>query len=324
MKRFNNILCVVEQGREDTAALERAVMLAENNQSPLTLAVVLPQEAPELEGLEHGPTAADLRTATVDAAKAYLGRLAGPFGGRVDITTEVLGGIPFLEIIRQVLVRGHDLVVKSPEDPDWLDRLFGGDDMHLLRKCPCPVWMVKPGSARPYRRILAAVDVEEGRPDAEARRAINLQILEMAGSLALSEFAELHIVHVWDAIGEGTMRSGAVQVSEGQIAAYVDQVRRRHQESLDKLLAEWQAGLGAEAAGYLKPHKSLVRGWARKAIPETAARLGTDLVVMGTVARTGVPGFFMGNTAELVLPQIHCSVLAIKPPGFKTPVVPEG
>jgi universal stress protein E len=47
-------------------------------------------------------------------------------------------------------------------------------------------------------------------------------------------------------------------------------------------------------------------------------------VVMGTVARTGVPGFIMGNTAETILSQIDCSVLAIKPPGFTTPVTLAG
>lgn len=52
-------------------------------------------------------------------------------------------------------------------------------------------------------------------------------------------------------------------------------------------------------------------------------RIEADLVVMGTVARTGIPGFIMGNTAETVLNPIDCSVLAIKPPGFVTPVTLE-
>jgi len=41
---------------------------------------------------------------------------------------------------------------------------------------------------------------------------------------------------------------------------------------------------------------------------------------MGTVARTGVPGFITGNTAESILNQLECSVLAIKPAGFVTPI----
>ncbi len=55
-------------------------------------------------------------------------------------------------------------------------------------------------------------------------------------------------------------------------------------------------------------------------IAPLAAELQADLVVMGTVARTGISGLIIGNTAETILNQLTCSVLAIKPPGFNTPV----
>lgn len=45
---------------------------------------------------------------------------------------------------------------------------------------------------------------------------------------------------------------------------------------------------------------------------------------MGTVARTGISGVIIGNTAEAVLEQLQCSVLALKPPGFVTPVKLDG
>ena len=41
---------------------------------------------------------------------------------------------------------------------------------------------------------------------------------------------------------------------------------------------------------------------------------------MGTVSRTGVTGFLIGNTAEKVLRQVDCSVLVVKPDKFVTPV----
>jgi nucleotide-binding universal stress UspA family protein len=59
---------------------------------------------------------------------------------------------------------------------------------------------------------------------------------------------------------------------------------------------------------------------AKKVIPKIAKKLQTDLVVMGTVARTGIAGLIIGNAAEAILEQLSCSVLAIKPPGFETPV----
>jgi nucleotide-binding universal stress UspA family protein len=55
-------------------------------------------------------------------------------------------------------------------------------------------------------------------------------------------------------------------------------------------------------------------------IIELAAAKSIDLIVMGTIGRTGIPGLFIGNTAETVLRQVHCSVLTVKPQGFVTPV----
>ncbi len=50
-----------------------------------------------------------------------------------------------------------------------------------------------------------------------------------------------------------------------------------------------------------------------------ALNLKADMVVMGTVGRGGIPGLIIGNTAEAILDQLQCSVLAMRPPGFKTP-----
>jgi len=41
---------------------------------------------------------------------------------------------------------------------------------------------------------------------------------------------------------------------------------------------------------------------------------------MGTVARTGIKGLIIGNTAEVILNGIQCSVLAVKPDGFVSPL----
>ena len=64
----------------------------------------------------------------------------------------------------------------------------------------------------------------------------------------------------------------------------------------------------------------LVSGDAGRVLPELADRLRVSLIVMGTVARSGLSGLIMGNTAETILRSVSCSVLALKPEGFETPV----
>jgi nucleotide-binding universal stress UspA family protein len=79
------------------------------------------------------------------------------------------------------------------------------------------------------------------------------------------------------------------------------------------LLANYEK-LGVNMRSYL------IEGRAGMAIPEQAKRHDVGLIVMGTLARTGLPGFIIGNTAENLLNQVDCSVLTVKPQGFETPV----
>jgi nucleotide-binding universal stress UspA family protein len=322
MKRFQDILCVVEPGEKSRDALARAITLAQNNQASLTVVVVAEIVTAGIGMPEGGAISADLQEALVSARAQGLKDLVDPYRKRIDIETKVLIGVPFLEIIREVLRSGHDLVIKAPENPDWLERLFGSDDMHLLRKCPCPVWLIKHEAPKSYRRILAAVDADDDHPKAElkTRHALNQQILQMASSLALSDFAELHVVHVWHAVGESAMHGAFLHASAKEIVAYVEQTRLKHEASLQNVVREMIGTAGTDAIDFLKPQSHLLKGSARKEIPALAKRIDADLIVMGTVGRTGVPGFFMGNTAEAILDQIDCSVLAVKPPGFVTPV----
>ncbi len=326
MRWFKNILCVVESQAMCQEALERAVALAENNQSTLTVATVVERVRKRIGSPERGVESEELQARLTAAQFQWLQTLVEPLRTRIDINTLVLTGTPFLEIVREVLRNGHDLVIKCPESPDWLGRFFASDDMHLLRKCPCPVWLVKPGSGESYQRILAAVDVDDNYPAAEleTRRALNDMVIEISGALAVSEFAELHVAHAWEAIGEVAMRNGVfLKRPEEEINTYVEQVQAHHTQCLDELIRDAGTKLGSDAMDYLKPKIHMIKGSARKEIPELASRLKVDCIVMGTVARTGIRGFIMGNTAETILEQIDCSVLAIKPSGFVTPVTLE-
>jgi nucleotide-binding universal stress UspA family protein len=168
--------------------------------------------------------------------------------------------------------------------------------------------------------------VDDAYPPAKltSQRALNQQILEMAVSLALSDSAELHIMHAWESTGESAMRGVFMNTPEEEIIAYVEKVRQKHAAGMDTLLHELTSKFGNDTLDYVKPQTHLVKGLARKEIPAFARQIEADLIIMGTVARTGVPGFIIGNTAETILNQIDCSVLAIKPPDFQTPVSPEG
>ena len=320
MKHFKNILYVGEAASPSASSLARAVSLARNNQARLSVVDVVPERSAGVGMPAGGPSPAELMEAAESRCRDALDALIAASGEQLEIDVDVLRGRKFIELIRKVLRDGHDLVIKPAEDPSWLDRLFGSEDLNLLRKCPCPVWMMKPNESANYRRILAAVDFDPGQPDAD-EDALNTQILELAGSLALSDFAELHLVHVWDA-PEAGFASLWSEHGDAAEARLVEAVGARHEAGMRQLSGRLRDLVGKDAHDYLAPRVHLPRGQAEREIPALVKRIGADLVVMGTLGRSGIPGLLIGNTAETVLYGLQTSVLAVKPPGFVSPVAP--
>ena len=320
MKRFKNILFVADSELKGGNAFERAVTLAENNQAKLTIVSIM-EEIPTLNSEEiQGISTLELYNAIMDQRRLQLENMVSLIGDKIQINIKILTGIDFLVLIQEVLSQKIDLLIKTAEEEeDIMDKFFGSLDMHLLRKCPCPVWLIKSSKRRYYKKIMVAVDFDpfNNKPEDDV---LNRQILEMSMALALSDFSELHIIHVWNAYGESSMRSGLIYQPESYVDGYVDRIRVNHEHFLGQLMTDMVDKGEKEVTEYLQPKIHLVKGFARDMIPETAKRQGIDLIIMGTVARTGIPGFIMGNTAETVLNRIGCSVLAIKPEGFVTPV----
>lgn len=312
MKRFKNILFVAGDENSSATAFSRAAELARSNGARLTVASVADAPGTEMRWISRLISPSKFIENLREERLARLQDLAGgATGSSVPVELKLLEGNGFLEIIRQVLRGQHDLVIKPAES--WsgaAQGIFGSTDMHLMRKCPCPLWIMKPGRTERYARILAAVD-----PYSEASEASQLAglIMDLAVSLAASESAELHIVHAWRLPSESTLRYGRAALPAKEVDALAADARRAHETALNELLRRYPLD-------EVSVRVHLVKGGAAEVIREQVKGNRIDLVVMGTVGRTGIPGFFIGNTAEGVLSQVDCSVLAVKPSGFISPV----
>jgi len=307
MNRFKNILLVFDPERNDDNTVSLAIGLAGRNQSDLTLISVVEDLPPEVRMLDTGQPIKGLLESVIKDRREQLQPLIESIGAAgIKARTLVVPGTPFLEIIRQVLRGPHDLVMVTAEGTDGLkERLFGSITMHLMRKCPCPVWAIKPASHKSFTRILAAID-----PDSPGN--LDKLVMDLASSLAYLEKSELHVVHAWNLPGEEQIRNRGV-ILQGELDMWLRGVHSRRQKQLGDLLGHY-------SSLDLKPRVHLIQGRAGTVISEVVREEKIDLLVMGTVCRTGVGGFFIGNTAETVLSQVDCTVLSVKPEGFVTPV----
>jgi nucleotide-binding universal stress UspA family protein len=322
MRLFESMLYVVENpAAESIAAVERAVSLAENNQARLTVLHVI--EEPRLGPFAGRIRLDDLKSRLRRQATEQLTDLVGSTGKGTEVSIDVRFGTVFVEAVRSVLRNGHDLLIKTVGEGGAHSFLFGGTDQHLLRKCPCPVWIMVGETRANYRHILAAVDFDpwdEGGEESSVEHALNRQIIDLAASLAASDFAQLHVVHVWQSITDSMIRVFGSDMSEEQNAANREKERREHQVRLDMMDRRIRQQFGSDIYRYLAPRFHLREGPPRDVVPALATELKVDLVVMGTVSRTGITGLLIGNSAEVILNNLECSVLAVKPAGFITPV----
>lgn len=306
MKRFKNILYFAEGVTESCPALRRAMALAQSNQARLTVLDVL-GEPPAIGDLAQRYDL-DLGQLIRERRQDELAQLLAPLHDpATPVDTRVLHGTPFMKVIREVMRNGHDLLIKAARPPAGLsERLLGSTDLHLLRKCPCPVWIDRPGDTYPYRQILAAVD-----PLAEAGAGNDRLVVDLATSLAAREQAQLAVVHAWRLQQEPMLRGYRSPLPSSEVDQLVEEERHRHDQALRRLVADYA----------LPPEQThLVKGTPAEVIRKQAQALQADLIVMGTLGRTGVPGFFIGNTAEEVLQVTPASILAVKPASFVSPV----
>lgn len=307
MQRFKNILLVVRRGKGRNASLGRAVTLAKRNQALLTVGAIL--EVPRKLGLTTAIHPEAFQKRLIQELREQLERLMAPANREgVQVTTKVLRGTPFLEIIREVLRNKHDLVMLTAEGK-FKEIWFGSTATHLLRKCPCPVWVMKPIPRRRYTRIMAAVDPA---PLDSVTNALNTKIMQLATSLAHLEQSELHIVHAWNPFAENILRYRP-ELLRMEVNKLIREVRKMHMQWLNELVDKFPVKT-------LKHQVHLLKGDTGTIISKLAKRKRIEVIVMGTVARTGVAGFFISNTAEKVLHLVSCAVLAVKPDEFVTPV----
>lgn len=309
MKRFKHILFVFDDLPGDELALDVARKLARDNRARLSAVSVLEKPMPIYskfsEVVNYATLCGWLESDRLETMKSFLRNASRHLA---DLETGVTSGVYHVEIIRSILKWNCDLVIKrrSPRasqerKKDW------SHNLQLLRHCPVPLFLVH--QERPtIQRVLVPLDLHHHELDAK--------ILELGHSLAQKHKAELHLIHVWKTLG--------IQIWDRLHHLHPQEnfpdLEERLQADLRQQLKLNLARLGLEETG---TQMHLIKGSVSSDIPRVAHEQGIDAVVMGTLARTGVAGLVMGNTAETVVNQLECSLLTVKPPGFRSPITDE-
>ncbi len=286
---------------EDT--VRTATWLAEAAKASLTFftAVDFPLDSRYMDMVVDDPH--HLPRALAESAGDALAQLvsgAQPKG--LPARAEVAMGKGWIEIIRHVVDRKNDLVIVGTRNLHGIERLLlGSTSRRLMRNCPSAVWVVRPDPVPGVSNIMVASDLHTASEKA----------LRAASALASLTGAKIHLVHAIDYPLD--------RLWFRHIDLRTEKYHRRLQTEARRTLTEQVAKLGAAGAAVEVEVIDGTRG-ADLAILRYIAAHQIDLLVMGTVGRSGLAGVFIGNTAERLAQQAPCSVLAVKADDFQCPV----
>lgn len=309
MQKFHNILFVSQGVTDETDALKQAMSLARSNKVELKALIVCPEFPKEMKDYksQYEASLTQQLEASINATRLAIKVSEADVPVKIEVES---GNMPAVRIVRHVLKKAHDLVIKEVE-PTEGGKGFRAMDMQLLRMCPCPVWLSRPiNKHRNEMKVAVAIDPESVSPEGHD---LSLRLLEISRSLADICNGELNIISCWDYEFEESLRKNVwVKMRDEEITEALNKIKKQHFAALGNVIQK------SEIAGKMQVHH--LRGRPSQIIPQFVAESEIDILVVGTVARTGIPGFIIGNTAEDLVQKLGCSLLALKPFGFISPV----
>ena len=313
MHAFRSILLAVTHLHTSEFELKQAFRIASDNRARLIIAAFdtsldtlqkfqfLPLEK-KFEGILRKQLEEELEK---------LKELAWKEG--ISAETTIVTGRP-RQVMYQLLQQYHiDLVVKLADTSGALTRnQLTGNDLAILRKCPVPVLMMADRNQLPdfSGKIMVAVDA--GDPD-EGAHDLNQKLVQYGIYLAAQENAQLHLVTVWNLpVGKRSLQT----LSDEDLYELQEVTRKRYLRNLEQIMTDMKIGGNCPD---LSVQAHILKGKPSVEIQHLANLMSVDLIVMGTLGHHK-KGFLIGNTAENILNNIYCSILAVKPEGFVSPL----
>jgi universal stress protein E len=303
------ILVAVDFSESSEAALKQAVWLARRTGASITLAHVLQtlhspvtsQADPKMDMLSDLWMDSDESQEQFEAAArketdAKMRRMIDQHADSIDVQTRIFVGSSFAEIVYAVENERYDLVLAGTRGlGQWEQFLVGSTAKRLIRKCPSSVWIVKAEHVGQPKVVLAATDFSE-----VSRKAVSQGLL-----VAQHANAEFHVLHVVDS--KDVPEDVVSRIPKGS------SLQQEINQEASKRMDAFVDSLEVDRAS-IQVHQSWGTPWQE--IRRAAKFEAADLVVIGTVGRSGIPGLLLGNTAEKVLRTCDCSILTVKPDEF--------
>ena len=242
---------------------------------------------------------------SIAANQAAVDKLVAPYKDMgYRITTSVIQIHRLYEdIIKSARDYKADFVFKSVRQHAPLKRMFyTSTDWNLIRMCPTALLLVRDQGTVRGKPVISAVNIDDEDPE---HQELNRIVLAQANALAEVLGAKVHLIYAY---------GPAVVMGDGADPMAYQIAKDKHDAEFKKAKAL------ASANNVLATNTKLREGTPATIVTEYGEEISAGIIVLGTVARSGASGLFIGNTAESMLEKTHRDMFVIKLESFVSPV----
>lgn len=305
MNPVRNILVIVDPTAQQQSAVAKGAVLAEKLQAGLDLFICDTKAARNIRLAKH--LRESPQAPFEEKLSQMLESLAAPPRKRgIEVTTEVASADPLhTALLDRVKRTCADLVIKDTHHHTIAQRTFlTNTDWELIRGCPVPLLLVKPGPWSPVPQIGAAVD--PGHLD-DKPRLLDRCILDEAARLARQLTGELHAFHAYL---PAVMAAAAATVPPIIIDVPAEALAQEQRAQLEEVTALTSDYRLSPTNIHVEP------GGVSEVLCRLAQQCKIDVMVMGAVSRSALKRILIGSTAETVLERLPCDLMVVKSPNF--------
>lgn len=244
---------------------------------------------------------AEFESKRLEMTKQAVNRLANSLKkSGIEVESTIDDGLAWYEILKHSIWTNASWIMLSATRKGVSSdgSVLGSTARKVVRKSEKAVWVVHDTPAKPIQKIAIPIDLT----DASSKLvAAGLRLADLLGARA-------RLVHSVDYAGE--LAFFRYSDAEDRRVGYRQKVRDNAREKMVELVGD-----RVDDVDILISEHNIVH-----VLPEMVSRGEADMVVMGSVSRTGIAGFVIGNTAEKLLDRLECSLLVLKPDGWTSPL----
>ncbi len=297
MRKYNNILVVVEPKRERQVALERAIELYRYNPHiTITVLRLIYDFSYDIHILNRR-RALETRDDVTATHLANVKQLIAQYSkdNSVKILPKVIWTKDLGQGIADEMNSGaYDLLIKGANHHGVLDSIiFTPVDWYVLRNAQIPVVIAKEHAWQEHGNIMVALDFTS-----EEKRLFNVRVLREAQSLARVIHGTIHLVNSAPVILPTIMLEAPNYAPE----IYADNVVKEHRKRLLDF---------AKQHNIPEAQCHIAEGMPDDVIPQMCAKLQPQAVFIGSAGRQGVAAALIGNTCEEIVDYIDADLFVL-------------